>query len=213
MSRKVFQIGFTKCGTTLIARLFQMNGYPAVHWAKGTLAEDIAWSKLTQAAPLWPWADTTACTDMGSLCYLNMAIAEAFMEFAFFARSFPGSAFLLNTRRAEDWVVSRCKHRGVRYARAQARLRRMAAADLAVPAGSIRHSRKGGTAPSFAGQGSAAPGQQPLGRAAGGGWLGNLRTGDLAERLAWARATPSPAAGTPTDPTGWAEKGAAHEIP
>lgn len=42
VSRKVFQIGFNKCGTTLIARLFQMNGYPAVHGAKGALAEDIA---------------------------------------------------------------------------------------------------------------------------------------------------------------------------
>ena len=62
MARKFFQIGFNKCGTTFIARLFGMNGYPAVHWAEGALAEDIAWSKLTGVKPLRPWADTVAFT-------------------------------------------------------------------------------------------------------------------------------------------------------
>ncbi|MDQ1901801.1 glycosyl transferase family 90 [Paracoccus sp. WLY502] len=131
MARKFFQIGFNKCGTTFIARLFQMNGYPAVHWAEGALAEDIAWSKLTGAKPLQPWGDTVAFTDMESVRYLNMPIVEAFKEFRFLDDSHPGSVFLLNTRRVEDWVISRYMHRGGSYARAHAQIRGVAVADLA----------------------------------------------------------------------------------
>ncbi|GGF61234.1 hypothetical protein GCM10011402_11480 [Paracoccus acridae] len=131
MARKFFQIGFNKCGTTFIAKLFQMNGYPAIHWAEGALAEDIAWSKLTGVKPLQPWADTVAFTDMESVRYLNMPIVEAFKEFRFLDESHPGSVFLLNTRRIEDWVISRYMHRGGSYARAYAQIRGVAVADLA----------------------------------------------------------------------------------
>lgn len=131
MARKFFQIGFNKCGTTFIARLFGMNGYPAVHWAEGALAEDIAWSKLTGVKPLQPWADTVAFTDMESVRYLNMPIVEAFKEFRFLDESWPGSVFLLNTRRVEDWVISRYMHRNGSYARACAQIRGVAVADLA----------------------------------------------------------------------------------
>lgn len=132
VARKFFQIGFNKCGTTFIARLFQMNGYPAVHWAEGALAEDIAWSKLTGCKPLQPWADgTVAFTDMESVRYLNMPIIEAFKEFRFLDKSWPGSVFLLNTRNVEDWVISRYMHRGGGYARACAQIRGVALGDLA----------------------------------------------------------------------------------
>lgn len=132
MSRKFFQIGFNKCGTTFIARLFAMNGHPSVHWEEGALAEDIAWSKLTGITPLQPWADkTVAFTDMESVRYLNMPVVQAFKEFRFLDESYPGSIFLLNTRRTEDWVVSRYRHRGGSYARAYAQIRGMAVADLA----------------------------------------------------------------------------------
>lgn len=132
MSRKFFQIGFNKCGTTFIARLFQMNGYPAVHWAEGALAEDVAWSKLAGVRPLQPWAGTAvAFTDMESVRYLNMPIVEAFKEYRFLDDSYPGSVFLLNTRNVEDWVISRYMHRGGSYARAHARIRGVALPDLA----------------------------------------------------------------------------------
>lgn len=132
MSRKFFQIGYNKCGTTFIAKLFQMNAYPAVHWAEGALAEDIAYSKLVGSKPLQPWADATvAFTDMESVRYLNMPVIEAFKEFRFLDQSWPGSVFLLNTRRVEDWVISRYMHRGGSYARAYARIRGVAVADLA----------------------------------------------------------------------------------
>ena len=132
VSRKFFQIGYNKCGTTFIAKLFEMNGYPAVHWAEGALAEDIVYSKLVGIKPLQPWADTTvAFTDMESVRYLNMPIIEAFKEYRFLDESYPGSVFLLNTRRVEDWVISRYMHRGGSYARAYAQIRGVALGDLA----------------------------------------------------------------------------------
>ena len=121
LSRKFFQIGFNKCGTTFIARLFAMNGIPTVHWEENGLAEDIAFSKLSGRAPLQPWAHVTAFTDMESVRSINLPIVEAFREFAYLDRSFPGSVFLLNTRRVEDWIISRYRHRGGRYARARFR--------------------------------------------------------------------------------------------
>lgn len=132
MARKFFQIGFNKCGTTFIAKLFQMNGYSAVHWAEGALAEDIGYSKLVGRKPLQPWAgDTVAFTDMESVRYLNMPIVQGFREFRLLDESYPGSVFLLNTRRVEDWIISRYSHRGGSYARAQAQIRGVALGDLA----------------------------------------------------------------------------------
>ncbi|MBK4214350.1 hypothetical protein JJJ17_00275 [Paracoccus caeni] len=131
MGRKFFQIGFNKCGTTFIARLFQMNDIPVVHWETGTLAEDIAYSKLVGRKPLQRWADVTAFTDMESVRYLNMPVIEAFREFRFLDEQFPGSVFLLNTRNVEDWVISRYMHRDGTYARAYAQILGVDLGDLA----------------------------------------------------------------------------------
>ncbi len=131
MTRKFFQIGFNKCGTTFLAQLFQINRIPAVHWLEGALAEDIAYSRLTCRAPLQKWADSTvAFTDMESVRYLNLPIVEAFKDYDFLDLHFPGAIFLLNTRRREDWVKSRYMHRGGEYARACARILNVSLADL-----------------------------------------------------------------------------------
>lgn len=131
LTRKFFQIGYNRCGTTFIAGLFRMNGIPTVHWEEGALAEDIAYAKLAGRPPLQHWADRiVAFTDMESVRYVNMPVVEAFKEYAFLDRSFPGSVFLLNTRRVEDWVASRYMHRGGSYARTYAAIRGVGLADL-----------------------------------------------------------------------------------
>lgn len=131
MPPKFFQIGFNKCGTTYIARLFDMNGIPAAHWLEGALAEDIAFARLNGTKPLARWPDTVAFTDMESVRFLNMPIIEAFRDFAFLDDHYSGAVFLLNTRRVEDWVASRYLHRGGSYARSIAAQRGVALADLA----------------------------------------------------------------------------------
>ncbi len=118
MVPKFFQIGFNKCGTTFIARLFDLNAIPAAHWLEGALADDIAYAKLTGARPLARWADSvTAFTDMESVRFLNIPVIEGFRDFALLDRHYPGSVFMLNTRRVEDWIASRYLHRGGAYAR------------------------------------------------------------------------------------------------
>jgi hypothetical protein len=132
MPPKFFQIGFNKCGTTFIAKLFDLNGIPAVHWAEGALADDIAYSRLTGRPPLQPWAkDVVAFTDMESVRFLNMPVIEAFKEYAFLDASFPDSVFLLNTRNVDDWVASRYMHWGGSYARSYAANLGVQLADLA----------------------------------------------------------------------------------
>ncbi|RJE80900.1 hypothetical protein DWB67_04685 [Paracoccus sp. JM45] len=132
MPPKFFQIGFNKCGTTFIAKLFDLNGIPAVHWAEGALADDIAYSRLAGRAPLQPWAENTvAFTDMESVRFLNMPIIEAFKEYAFLDASFPDAVFLLNTRNVDDWVASRYMHWGGSYARSYAANLGVPLADLA----------------------------------------------------------------------------------
>ncbi len=131
MPPKFFQIGFNKCGTTFIARLFDLNRIPAAHWLEGALADDIAYARLTGARPLARWADSvTAFTDMESVRFLNMPVIEGFRDFALLDRHYPGSIFLLNTRRVEDWIASRYLHRGGAYARS-------IAANLGVPLGDL----------------------------------------------------------------------------
>ena len=121
MTPKLFQIGFNKCGTTFIARLFDMNGIPAAHWLEGALAEDIAYSRLTGRRPLARWADAVQVfTDMESVRFLNMPVIEAFRDFALLDAHYPGSVFLLNTRDRDDWIASRYAHRGGAYARSYA---------------------------------------------------------------------------------------------
>lgn len=132
MQGKLFQIGFNKCGTTFIARLFDMNGIAAAHWLEGALAEDIAYAKLTGRKPLAPWADrVTAFTDMESVRFLNMPVIEAFKEYALLDRHYPGSVFLLNSRDRDDWIASRYRHRDGAYARSFAASLNVSLADLA----------------------------------------------------------------------------------
>ncbi|WP_157994809.1 glycosyl transferase family 90 [Paracoccus tegillarcae] len=109
-----------------------MNGIPALHWLKGALADDIAYSKLVGRPPLQQWAaEATVFTDMESIRHINMPVIEGFREFAFLDQHFPDAIFLLNTRRVDDWINSRYVHLGGSYARAFARNLDVGLADLA----------------------------------------------------------------------------------
>ncbi|KGJ03511.1 Glycosyl transferase family 90 [Paracoccus halophilus] len=115
--RKVFQIGFNKCGTKFLTELFQMNGLPGLHWLGGRLAEDIAYSKAVGRPPLQPWIDQTVLfTDMESVHRYGAPMLEGFKEYEFLDRACPGAIFVLNTRNVYDWINSRYMHQGGEYA-------------------------------------------------------------------------------------------------
>ncbi|WP_041527229.1 sulfotransferase [Paracoccus aminophilus] len=113
--RRVFQIGFNKCGTKFLTELFELNGFRGAHWAGGALAEDIAYSKAVGREPLQRWKWATIFTDMESVHRMTMPMLEGFKEYKYLDESFPNSIFVLNTRNIEDWIVSRYAHQGRSY--------------------------------------------------------------------------------------------------
>lgn len=113
---KVFQIGFNRCGTKFLARLFENNGYVAYHWAQGALAEDIAYCKMSGAVPLQSWAKVNLFCRLESTHKPHLPLIEAFRDFKFLQACFPDAIFVLNTRNVDDWIASRLAYSGGAFA-------------------------------------------------------------------------------------------------
>ena len=130
MRTRVFQIGFNRCGTMSLARLFAASGLRAAHWRGGTLA---AWIELArrEGKPLLSYVDRydlytdMEARDLGEIARRwfprrpfrrllatpdpdrGLAPIFAFRYFAELDRQYPGSKFILNTRDRERWIRSR----------------------------------------------------------------------------------------------------------
>jgi len=109
MPRKFFQIGFSKCGTTSIARFFKRNGFRCANWECGNLARQLRENLQENRFILTGFEDYHAYTDMehatpedfyyGFMCYKQ--IFEQVED----------AMFILNTRDKENWIKSRLDHR------------------------------------------------------------------------------------------------------
>lgn len=115
MSNRVFQIGFNKCGTRTLHRFLERNGFRAMHWDRGRLAQRI-YRNLTNGAPLIQGYEAfDVLTDME---YITREFAfEAYKLFPQLADECPDALFVLNTRDREDWLRSRFDHRQGAYAK------------------------------------------------------------------------------------------------
>ncbi len=109
---RVFQIGFNRCGTDTLYRVFAESGVPSIHWDHGRLAQQI-YANLSQGAPPVDGFLQVAFFDMewvrGGL--------EAFKLFPKFYAAYPDAVFILNTRTRERWLESRLSHANGEYAR------------------------------------------------------------------------------------------------
>lgn len=115
--RKVFQIGFNRCGARFVDKLFELNGYKAVNWAGGQLAEDIVYSVDAGEKPLSIWADKfTVFSNLDSIHNLSVPMMHGYRHFAALDKNYEGSLFVLNMRNIEDWISSRFNHRNGEYA-------------------------------------------------------------------------------------------------
>lgn len=108
---RVFQIGFSKCGTTTIAEFFKANGVPAVHQDHGYLPKDI-YENYRNSLALIPsrYEKYLVFTDMefmGQLPQINIGV----LLFKELDKQYPGSKFILNTRNKQAWLKSRSLHR------------------------------------------------------------------------------------------------------
>jgi len=87
---KVFCIGFNKTGTTSLHRMFQQAGLRSYHntdWWRWP-ADDERWRQYDAYCDGWPSESAVR----GLL------------------RRFPSAKFILNTRRLDDWLLSRYQH-------------------------------------------------------------------------------------------------------
>ncbi|MGH1356791.1 MAG: sulfotransferase [Thalassovita sp.] len=107
-SVKVFQVGFNKCATRTMAQFFEDNGYPAAHYLSGRLARNIRNCKTAGTKPLERWDDRVLFTDMETVTWDELY--EAYKDFAYLDQWYPDAYFILNTRRVEQWLLSRLRH-------------------------------------------------------------------------------------------------------
>ncbi len=116
--KRVVQIGFHRCGTRSLAKLFRQSGYSAAHWrvdrkkGQSNLARMMKKNLDTGRKPLHRFERFVFLSDME--CFEDGKIWSGFLRFREIDAAYPGTKFLLNTRNKDDWLVSRLHHR--RYA-------------------------------------------------------------------------------------------------
>lgn len=113
--RKIFQIGFNKCGTLSLYRLFSEHTKPkikSVHWDYGRLALSMH-NNLKKGRPLLSdYKDFQFFSDMEALVYEDgkCAYHYLFKNFDIIDTQYPNSKFILNTRPINQWIRSRLNH-------------------------------------------------------------------------------------------------------
>ena len=113
---KIFQIGFNKCGTLSIHRLFLNYSepkLPSVHWENGTLAYNMQ-QNLDKGLPILHGYDyIKVFTDMETYMTTNNIDSYLFMfkHYQIIDQQYPNSKFILNTRNINNWIISRLNHK------------------------------------------------------------------------------------------------------
>ena len=107
---KIFVIGHHKIATRSIDRLFRWDGYPTMHCRKGKIAR-IMLTNLRLFRPLLHGLeDTQVFSDME---YVS-SDGELFFGYRLFPQldyHYPGSYFIYNYRKVDDWIKSQFTHR------------------------------------------------------------------------------------------------------
>lgn len=110
----VFVIGFNKTGTTSLHEFFERNGFPAIHWDHGRLARRMMLNCLDDRLILDGY-DRRFRVFSDMVAQTRSLRLEANAFFRILDRDYPGSFFLHNTRRLEDWIRSRSAKTFGRY--------------------------------------------------------------------------------------------------
>lgn len=110
MMKKIFFIGFSKCGTTSLSALMQKSGIKSAHFiAKGKNIAELMVTNISLCRPaLFGLERFQAFSDM-SFASSTLCI-DGCRFFKTLDRDYPGSYFVLNTRPVDHWIASRRKH-------------------------------------------------------------------------------------------------------
>jgi glycogen synthase len=108
---RIFQLGFNKCGSQSLHRLFCVNEIPAIHYGAGTLASSI-FNNHIKGRPLLgdEYQRFVAFFDMENIYDSLGPVYIALSLFKKLDKQYPGSKFILNTRDREKWIKSRSTH-------------------------------------------------------------------------------------------------------
>lgn len=113
--RKVFFIGFNKCGTKSLHGLFEGCGYRSLHTRRKLLtgkkiniAERFSQNLATEAPILSGVTSGDVFSDLTSVS--DSQAIEACLLYRELYREFPEAYFVLNTRPVDDWIKSRLNH-------------------------------------------------------------------------------------------------------
>jgi hypothetical protein len=117
-----FQIGFNRCATTSLFRLFQKSGVKSIQFTgqkphhvagieplKFNAQRKIRNNILHQKDPLDDLAGIEAFFDMS--CMIGNDIVENFKQFKVLYKYYPNAKYILNTRSKQSWIKSRIFHR------------------------------------------------------------------------------------------------------
>lgn len=107
MTKRIFQIGFGRCGTTSLYRFFRDNGVPSIHHDKGEIARNFARRMEAGEDPFLDYPDIVFFSDMGRSIG---AFAEPYRDFRYILEFYPDAYFILNVRDKQNWLLSRCNH-------------------------------------------------------------------------------------------------------
>jgi hypothetical protein len=106
----VFIIGFNKTGTVALHNFFAYNGFPSVHWKTDRyLALSIVNNCLNNQKIFYGFDQQFRVFSDLFFCNHNISI-EANRYFRIMDRDYPGSYFIYNYRKMENWIASRCNH-------------------------------------------------------------------------------------------------------
>jgi hypothetical protein len=106
--KRIFQVGFNKCGTRSLYHFFKDNGLASVHHQGGAIARAVAIRKSRGEDPLADYPDTVFFSDM--ISSKGTGLVEAYKDFRYIHSFYPDSYFILNTRDMESWIRSRNEH-------------------------------------------------------------------------------------------------------
>ena len=130
MEGKIFQIGFNKCGTTSLYKLFKeycnpSNRLKCVHWDGGRVATAIEWHITNNKKPIL--GRYHGFDYLGDMEYENEE-GKKFIHMKYFKNldtEYPNSRFILNVRPIDEWIESRKKHHSGNYLKHHAKTLRI----------------------------------------------------------------------------------------
>ena len=128
---RIFLIGFNRCATRTITTFFRDNGYPSIHWGRGSVAAGIEAAIREGKAPLTYTPNFVVYGDLEYVSvkkdskkifkkrafrklFANLTEEEfkpiyAYKRYKNLDKHYPGSKFILNVRNVDDWIASRIR--------------------------------------------------------------------------------------------------------